>query len=317
MSRCFRVKDTLLLMLVVASCADKPNNTNNSSNEKDKELLERMGGSQTKLKEFKNVNIDNLLKSDNRWVYDDWYLCSSVIKATDKNKNADAINNVLQELISGDRIKVIKILIEEGYWGIDEKVKNEDQDTLLSLASYYGALDVMEYLIDKGADPKYIEKAGNTILHLASRPEIIELIQKKMPNLCNTLIEIQNNNGMSPLLQQILDRHSACAIKLIDMGANIHCKVGNDCHLIIDRANLYDICGDSILKLAEVSGLNDVVDALKDKEAEEETINQEEEINHHEEEGVNETQVEGEEEREEEKEECVNENQLDNEEGED
>jgi ankyrin repeat protein len=58
----------------------------------------------------------------------------------------------------------VEYLVEEK--SADVKVANNNGDTPLHRAAYYGELDVVKYLVEeKGADVKAADKDGDTPLH--------------------------------------------------------------------------------------------------------------------------------------------------------
>ena len=54
---------------------------------------------------------------------------------------------------------------------------NNDGDTALTLASFYGHKEACQLLLDNGTDVNHIDKYGDTALSLARKEEIIELLK--------------------------------------------------------------------------------------------------------------------------------------------
>ena len=116
---------------------------------------------------------------------------------------------------------IIKYLIEKRH--IENEVKNYYSQTPLHCACYFGDLQIVEYLISKGADLYAKDNDENIVIHYSSigghLPIVQYLIEKQ-----NVDINIKGWNGKTPLHLACLEGHHNIAEYLISKGANINAK---------------------------------------------------------------------------------------------
>ncbi len=96
-------------------------------------------------------------------------------------------------------------------------------------AAYKGHADIVQMLVDSGADLTVQDKGGRTALHLAlerdgiqSREACLKVLLRAGANP-NTA----SNNGTAPLHSAVFRQDVACVALLIDNGANVNADDGN------------------------------------------------------------------------------------------
>ena len=68
-------------------------------------------------------------------------------------------------LLTSGQLEVVKWLVEKG---ADVNATNKDGRTVLHSAADSGQLDVVKWLVEKGADVNATDKDGKTVLHMAA-----------------------------------------------------------------------------------------------------------------------------------------------------
>ena len=123
--------------------------------------------------------------------------------------------------------------------------KGTDLFTPLHSASYYGCVDIVKWLLEKGADINIENRSGETPLHLARRlrrEEVIKLLLDKQADKeaikqPNQLIVTKNNNQQpSPI--EAADENT---IQQSAHGAHTHAEVGKWLSKFIPKADLTNI----------------------------------------------------------------------------
>jgi hypothetical protein len=97
--------------------------------------------------------------------------------------------------------------------------KNENNQSLLSIASQNGQIDMVQLLIDKGIDINASDKEGNTALHMAAingHKDIAQLLVAEGAD-----INSRNKDGHTPLFASIKFRQKNIAEFLLNEGAKI------------------------------------------------------------------------------------------------
>jgi ankyrin repeat protein len=127
-------------------------------------------------------------------------------------------------------LKVVKRNVEDK--GVSVNYCNVDGATMLMSASYYGHLQVVMFLIEKGADPNLQTGTGGTALHFAIFPhngnvmDTIEVMQCLIDNGAD--IDASELIGSSPLLLASGKPNASVVQLLVDNGANVNARM-TDC----------------------------------------------------------------------------------------
>ena len=135
--------------------------------------------------------------------------------------------------------KVRKILIEhkdkidiEAKNEIDIEVKNKREEfTALHFASYYGHPEIVELLLENGADIEGKDNYENTPLINATWYGNLKVVKLLLENGAD--IEAKNIKGITPLINTCLIGHYKITKLLIEQGADIEAK-SNDGRSFID-----------------------------------------------------------------------------------
>ncbi|WP_264376206.1 ankyrin repeat domain-containing protein [Wolbachia endosymbiont (group B) of Idaea aversata] len=167
---------------------------------------------------------------------------------------------------SNGKLDIVKYFIDEEK--VDVNVKDNNDDTPLHLATGY--LDVVKYLISKGANINAKCKAGKTPLDIAAYQklsDVVEYLKQTQLDLDKKLLIAAKGGDLNK------------AIDLISKGANVNVKDNNDDtplhlavgyldvvkYLISKGANINAKCkaGATPLDIAAYQKLSDVVEYLK------------------------------------------------------
>ena len=84
-----------------------------------------------------------------------------------------ADENALLKACEKGAIHIVKYLVDQG---ADKEAQDKDGRTLLHWASYQGHVEVVKYLIEKEADKEVQDKNGRTPLHFASENGHVEVV---------------------------------------------------------------------------------------------------------------------------------------------
>lgn len=112
---------------------------------------------------------------------------------------------------------------------------DHDQSTALHLAVESGHLNVVSYLISKGADVNIPRQNYVYPLHLAATTGDVEIVKIILPS--NERIDCLNGNGETPLHRAAEFNHAAVIDILISNGADIERKDRNDFTPLLMSAN--------------------------------------------------------------------------------
>lgn len=130
----------------------------------------------------------------------------------------------------GDMAAVQKALKER----VSPNARNKAGYSALQMATANGQIDVMKYLIQKGADVNLRNKAGFTAMHSSKNKESIEVLIKAFGNIN----ENDNLVKSTPLIEAASDGKSDVADALILAGADVNKEtVQGDTALILAAAN--------------------------------------------------------------------------------
>jgi ankyrin repeat protein len=111
---------------------------------------------------------------------------------------------------------ILKLLIEEYSANINQQ--NINGTSALVFACNAGAVDIVLYLCEHGADPHCVIESGDTALSIASSNGFDAIVEY----LCSLSLDLnqQNAEGKTPLLGAIEGGHSSIVSILIRSGAN-------------------------------------------------------------------------------------------------
>ncbi|MFC2132795.1 ankyrin repeat domain-containing protein [Bacteroidota bacterium] len=177
------------------------------------------------------------------------------------DKNADtgyrdnAGNTILH--IAGIFGNVEKVK-EIGKYMQNVDIRNKEGKTtfLLVAGNYYADLQLLEAILEQGADLFARDNAGKTALHIATNPAVIRELLKEGAN-----INIQDNEGNTPL-HSILNNLINFRLKELPVvwkeRIQLYIEGGAD-------LNLNNNSGKSALDLSVESGIKEVIDLLKTK----------------------------------------------------
>ena len=135
---------------------------------------------------------------------------------------ADLAKDLANAASKGDRGRVESLLA--GGADINSIVYSYDA-TALMLAARYGRLEMVKFLIDKGADINIKNRIGSTAIHVASeygRIDVVKYLVKKGAD-----VNAGNKYGYTPLMRASLSKHPGTVKYLIKKGAKVKAKAKN------------------------------------------------------------------------------------------
>ncbi|KAK1935398.1 Ankyrin repeat domain-containing protein 50 [Phytophthora citrophthora] len=116
--------------------------------------------------------------------------------------------------LSGGHFKIVKDLVE---YGADVKWKDSQGSTLLMLAADGGHLEIVEYLVEHGADVNWTDNQGSTPLILAVKKGKLEIVKVLVEN--GAYITKVDKDGRTPLWRAITAGHLELVLYLESAGA--------------------------------------------------------------------------------------------------
>ena len=119
--------------------------------------------------------------------------------------------------------------------GADINETTVDGATCLHKASEKAKLDVLKYVMDKHqVDINVRTKIGRTPLWIAATNGHIEVVKELVENSTNTNIELEEEEGMSPLLGSCFFAQVEVIRYLVGKGANVMAKTtdGTNCLIL-------------------------------------------------------------------------------------
>ena len=198
----------------------------------------------TNYKETNNENyIETAIKSYNipAFLY---YFINRTKEENEKrfpiDKNEDKVFQIHKACEIGSLI-LTEFLIEHCNVNIDSQDKNGQ--TPLMIASERGYLDIVKYLIEKGANTEAKTKIdGKTALHWAPKENLLEF-GKYLVEHCNVNIDSQSNVGFTPLMIASEKGNLNVVKCLCEKGANTEAKdeKGRTALYLASRKNHFDI----------------------------------------------------------------------------
>lgn len=142
-------------------------------------------------------------------------------------KNPDLVNRKsgkydeapLHEAAGQGRLEVVKYLVEKG---ADVNITTKSGSRPLNQAAYGGHAEVMEYLISKGASASVDKYTGRTLLHLAAgsgNGEAVSMLLKKGYD-----VNERDKEGKTPLHHAMGSKSMEAAKVLISAGADVNAR---------------------------------------------------------------------------------------------
>ena len=143
------------------------------------------------------------------------YLVS--VPEVDVNHSADDNFTALHVAAQENHAEVVEVLIDAG---ADIEAKNEKGSSPLHRACSEGALDTVKLLVKAGAGVRVADNRGETCLMYAVYRGHTETVRTL---LCMPEVDVNqsSNSGLTPLRNAVLRKHSDVSQLLIDAGADV------------------------------------------------------------------------------------------------
>ncbi|KAJ5710654.1 Mg2+ transporter protein CorA-like/Zinc transport protein ZntB [Penicillium malachiteum] len=164
-----------------------------------------------------------------------------------KSENKPEGHNLSKGPLSDDEIRYLKSELPKALTGSIDEVKKLIQSRvaldiridyptypfdgysstdipLLHVASGYGPPEIVEFLLDAGANIEEITDAGSTVLHLAARNGCEENLKILLNRGAETLIDVSMDNEYFPLAEAALAEKTGTCRFLIEQGADFNLK---------------------------------------------------------------------------------------------
>jgi len=152
----------------------------------------------------------------------------SIIQLLKKNEELikPSYKKLLEASRDGNLKKVIKYF-ESSIFDINQKDTSEDStgDTALGYACKYGHLEIVKFLVEKGADINQKNDFGKTPLMYASARGHLEIVELLLKNKAD--INKKNSKDMTALMYASLHEYPKIVKLLIEKGASINNKDNN------------------------------------------------------------------------------------------
>jgi len=172
----------------------------------------------------------------------------------------NAVGNTLLHLAcTFNRKEIVNYLLIQKS---DLEVENAHGLTALSCSSVYGSPDIMEALLDAGADPAHCNRNGSNIWHAAASSLSPEPLERLCQRSKVIRLEDRNSFGYTPLLSAVATGVKVTVAKLLALGANIH-ATDNQASGVLHLAATYGKTEVLTLLLGKASVLD--VEALNSK----------------------------------------------------
>jgi ankyrin repeat protein len=182
--------------------------------------------------------------------------------------------------VSDEYINIVQFMVEQG---ANCSILNNEGDTAVNLATYYGHLDIAILLVEKGSMESDFNTGVRTCLHMASKRGFTDFVEFLLKRGVDS--NLTDNNGDTPLHYALLTRELGVAELLCKNGANtdlandngetqLHMSVLKGCIENVDLLLRYganidaqDKNGETALHKASSSGHLVIIKVLFDKKA--------------------------------------------------
>jgi serine/threonine-protein phosphatase 6 regulatory ankyrin repeat subunit A/serine/threonine-protein phosphatase 6 regulatory ankyrin repeat subunit B len=131
--------------------------------------------------------------------------CRDLLKKYENKAKPEDIEEFVLNIEAGPEIKRRALLISKKIPNADVQEPNEGSTALMISSESFGRLDVMQFLLENGADINFRDKNGKTALHYAAkgrrqRDKVNFLLEKRartdiMDNDGNTALDIARSRG--------------------------------------------------------------------------------------------------------------------------
>ena len=136
-------------------------------------------------------------------------------RGADVNARGGPFGSAMQAALSQKDYDIVEILVRNGYVG-------EEGATALHQAAWGGHVEVVEFLINKGADIEAQDPWGTTVLHWAAWRGHVEVMKLLLDSGANP--DTQDSAGGSPLHFAAHSGQESMVQVLLNYGANVNAK---------------------------------------------------------------------------------------------
>ncbi|XP_067653306.1 putative ankyrin repeat protein RF_0381 [Haliotis asinina] len=145
--------------------------------------------------------------------------------------------NILQAACLGGNVELVKYVLSQNNMGIN--IRMPCWKTPLMLAAEKGHKDVVELLVDKGADVSLNVKTGGNVLHLACYGGQLDVV-KYLLSLSFININIRGWEKMTPIMVAAYQGHKEVVELLVKRGADLSRRTrdGNILHTACDGGQI-------------------------------------------------------------------------------
>lgn len=128
-------------------------------------------------------------------------------------------STAFHEAVCSEKFEVLRLLVNSGD---KEAINIQDKNgwTPLMEAAEKASVNIMELLLDNGANTKLANKGGCTALHNAVCTRKVEVVSLLLRRMDKEDIDIQDSNGWSPLMEAADDGQTSIMRLLCDAGAS-------------------------------------------------------------------------------------------------
>ncbi|OAQ89061.1 ankyrin repeat domain-containing protein 52 [Purpureocillium lilacinum] len=140
----------------------------------------------------------------------------SLITEQNANETSSLGRSALFVACANGNIDVVDILLEKG---ADITIASNSGWTPMDVASYSGHAEVVKLLLEKGADITIADNNGRTPVHSASRNGHVKVVKLLLEK--GAAIAIAGNNGRTPVHSASLNGHAEVVKLLLEKGADI------------------------------------------------------------------------------------------------
>jgi hypothetical protein len=127
-----------------------------------------------------------------------------------------AFNHTLVEAADSGDIAALRRLLRQGN---PADSRAQFGITALMRAAYHGYGDMVELLLESGADPSAVDMGGITALHIAARNGKIRVVQQLLK--AGVHPDLADDHGWTPLMRATMQKHAETVRFLLESGAKI------------------------------------------------------------------------------------------------
>ena len=138
-----------------------------------------------------------------------------LVKGADLSLTTYKGRNLLHAAAEGGKVSIVQTLLSQSNIAIDSR--DDDEITSLMIAASNNNLEVVEYLLGKGADPSLKNKQGRNVLFIASGHGSIATIARLLS--CFS-IDSRDDDGDTPLMHAAACAQLPAVNYLLEKGAD-------------------------------------------------------------------------------------------------